>query len=117
MLTKYQAMLKASPQADNIVNEKNVLSDYSVGIIIVESEGHVPVKSGTVQKACNHLLGHCFGRHAEVAAQCIRLWGRSRQSNNSGCSGDPRLERTGRARPCEWRDLLLAERSRRSTWS
>ena len=38
------------------------LSDYSVGIIIVESEGHAPVKSGTVQKACTHLLGHCFGR-------------------------------------------------------
>ena len=94
------------------------LSDYSVGIIIVESEGHAPVKSGTVQKACTHLLGHCFGRHAEVAAQRIRLLGRSRQSNSSGCSGDPRLERTGRARSwCERRDLQLAERTRRSTWS
>ena len=58
------------------------LSDYSVGIIIVESEGHAPVKSGTVQKACTHLLGHCFGRHAEVAAQRIRLLGRSRQSHD-----------------------------------
>ena len=92
------------------------LSDYSVGIIIVESEGHAPVKSGTVQKACTHLLGHCLGRHAEVAAQRIRLLGRSRQSNSSGCSGDTPLERTGRARPCERRDLQLAEGTRCSTW-